>query len=477
MPLTEDLLPNHAREEHGEIVMPSKARSRPMTRRFMTWLLRSPFSGLIDGSVMLITLRGRRTGTQYTLPVQYVEEGGTIWVFPGHHERKTWWRNLVGTSPVGLRFRGQDLAGTAEAFSGRDDPSVVEEGLADYVRRSPAVGRRFGVLDKGGAIDGVRLRETAKSIVMVRIVPTEPRGVRGDNHEASEGALSPGLTGAIRRHPLGSFYALTFLLSWGYWVPDALSGGHLSHTPGLLGPMISALIITAVTQGRAGVRDLFSGMVRWRVPIRWYLWAVAPLVVAVAVASVTSLGSDGFPGLAKWERMNGFPAIGAWAIGLILLVNAFGEETGWRGFALPRFRRRHTELQASFLLFIPWVLWHGPTFFIDSGYRSFNLLFLPGFVLGIFAGAVVLTWMYEGARSSILIVALWHLSLNIGSATKAGEGAPAVVVTMFVIVWSIFVSRGWRRRDEAGPASRSRSGSRPKRGREVPFGGSDRVAV
>ena len=46
--------------------------------------------------------------------------------------------------------------------------------------------------------------------------------------------------------------------------------------------------------------------------------------------------------------------------------------------------------------------------------------------------------------------ALWHLSLNVGSATKAGEGSPAAVVTMFVIVWSIFVSRGWRRRDEAG---------------------------
>jgi hypothetical protein len=86
----------------------------------------------------------------------------------------------------------------------------------------------------------------------------------------------------------------------------------------------------------------------------------------------------------------------------------------------PAVPTEHTELQASFLLFIPWVLWRGPTFFIDSGYRGFNLFFLPGFVLGIFAGAVMLMWMYEGARSSILIVALWHLSLNIGSATKGG---------------------------------------------------------
>jgi hypothetical protein len=59
----------------------------------------------------------------------------------------------------------------------------------------------------------------------------------------------------------------------------------------------------------------------------------------------------------------------------------------------------------------------------------------------------------ERARSTILIVALWHLALNLGSATKAGEGIPSVVVTMFVIVWSIAITRAWRRRDEspAGP--------------------------
>lgn len=68
--------------------------------------------------------------------------------------------------------------------------------------------------------------------------------------------------GAIRRHPLGSFYALTFLISWAYWIPDAISGGYLSHTPGLLGPMLSAFVVTAITQGSAGLRDLAARMAR-----------------------------------------------------------------------------------------------------------------------------------------------------------------------------------------------------------------------
>jgi hypothetical protein len=47
----------------------------------------------------------------------------------------------------------------------------------------------------------------------------------------------------VRRHPLGSFLTLTFLLSWGYWIPLAVGGGAGSHVPGLLGPALAALIV------------------------------------------------------------------------------------------------------------------------------------------------------------------------------------------------------------------------------------------
>jgi hypothetical protein len=47
---------------------------------------------------------------------------------------------------------------------------------------------------------------------------------------------------------------------------------------------------------------------------------------------------------------------------------------------------------------MPWILWYLPTFFLDSGYRgTLDPLVLPGFVLGIFSGAIVLTWIYEGS--------------------------------------------------------------------------------
>jgi uncharacterized protein len=91
---------------------------------------------------------------------------------------------------------------------------------------------------------------------------------------------------------------------------------------------------------------------------------------------------------------------------------------------------------------------------LDSGYRgTLNPLVLPGFFFGIFAGAIVLTWLYEGAGCSLLLVALWHTSFNLGSATRAGEGVIAPLVTVFVIVSAFVIARGWRRSDQLRPGS------------------------
>ena len=413
----------------------------------MTWVLRSPFADLADAAVMLITVRGRRSGTDYTLPVQYAESDGVIWVFPAHHEGKTWWRNLADESPVALRLRGRDLAARAQAFSGGSAPAVVEEGLRVYLQRFRAFGRRSGTMTRQGAVDEQRLEEMARTSVMVRVEPTVRSALPLAVESPGEPEGERGPVAAIRRHPLGAFYLLTFLLSWGYWVPDALAGGTWSHAPGLLGPMISAVIVTTVTKGRPGLREFGTRMFRWRVRPVSYGWVVVPLGLASVTTALLSLGAGGFPSFAEWSEMGAFASVGGWAAyGVILLVNGYGEEAGWRGFATPSFRRRHSELTASLLVAIPWAMWHLPTFFIDSGYRDFPLLFLPGWLIGFFSLAVVMTWLYEGSRSSILIAALMHLSVNISTTTTATEGTVAAVVSMAVIVWSIVIAARWRGR-------------------------------
>ncbi|MDP9234629.1 MAG: CPBP family intramembrane metalloprotease, partial [Actinomycetota bacterium] len=160
----------------------------------------------------------------------------------------------------------------------------------------------------------------------------------------------------------------------------------------------------------------------------------------------------GFPSLKDLSNMPGLPQVG-WLLvfGLTVLVNGYGEETGWRGFAWPRLRGRHSLQGAALILAIPWAIWHIPTFWLDTGMRGFSPLAIPGFLISIAAGALVLGWLYERANGSILVVAVWHAMLNMASATRGAGGIVAASVSAVVILWAVLIVRSEPRGATAQP--------------------------
>ena len=133
---------------------------------FVLRALRADHPTRLGRSLLLLTVRGTRTGREFTLPVQYVRENGTIWVIPGHAEGKTWWRNLRSDVPVRVHVEGTDLTGTGRAISGDVDPEEVVRGLRVYLRRFPAAARAVGI--KADASEDA-LRSAAARSVLVRI--------------------------------------------------------------------------------------------------------------------------------------------------------------------------------------------------------------------------------------------------------------------------------------------------------------------
>ena len=74
---------------------------------------------------------------------------------------------------------------------------------------------------------------------------------------------------------MSTFGVLAYALSWAWWLPiairhDIVERGHgwPTHFPGLVGPLIAAVIVTATIDGFAGVRDLVHRMFRWRIGVR-----------------------------------------------------------------------------------------------------------------------------------------------------------------------------------------------------------------
>jgi membrane protease YdiL (CAAX protease family) len=179
-------------------------------------------------------------------------------------------------------------------------------------------------------------------------------------------------------------------------------------------------------------------MVRVRVRWRWWAFAVSPLLVLAIVLLIDIVTGRTLPAAGDFARFSGLPSSwGVLGVGVgVVAINGFGEETGWRGYALPNLQRTHTPLMATTILAALWAGWHLPMFFVVRGFQSFTPTITVGWVIGLFCGAIVLTWLYNRTHS-ILLVALWHGTYNIVSGTSAAGGLLAAVSTTLVCLLAV----------------------------------------
>jgi len=189
------------------------------------------------------------------------------------------------------------------------------------------------------------------------------------------------------------------------------------------GPTDVALVMTIYVSGIAGVGVLLAQAGRWRVKPGWYVVAVCLPIVLVLSAIGISAALEG-RSLAHWLQ---WPQnIGS------LIVPPLGEEFGWRGFALPRLQRRFNGLWASLILGVIWACWHIPIFFLPG----VPLTIFPLFLVGVTAGSILLTWLYNSTGNSLLIVMVAHAGLDLGLInipSIAGNGLllPIVLALMY----------------------------------------------
>ena len=266
----------------------------------------------------------------------------------------------------------------------------------------------------------------------------------------------------IARWPAVSFYVLTLTLSWGYWFALLAQGlrvepgNGITHFPGLLGPMLAAIAVTAVIGGRKALREGFGRL--FRPGPRWpskLMLALSPLALgAVAFTAMQLLGkpipSAGtfahFPGLPEH-----WPLVGV--VAAVIVVNGFGEEAGWRGFLTERLLCAHGRFRATLFVALLWSLWHLPLFWLNTHMATLVGPVLLGWLFALVCGAFVLAQVYLATGHSILCVALWHAAYNMMVATEIGTGLPAAIVSTVVMTWGAVVAVRWWRRPVEPPSA------------------------
>lgn len=236
-------------------------------------------------------------------------------------------------------------------------------------------------------------------------------------------------------HPLTMYFGLAFAFTWLILSPGVAAtlgllnvtfeGTVLTILSGL-GPLLAAIIVTSATAGKSGIRQMVGSLSARRGKVKW--WAAALLLIAglFAISATASwLITGAVPNAKAGIYLNGGNSL---VVILLLLLGSFGEEVGWRGFALPRLQEKHTPLKATFILTLFWWLWHLPTYWTLP--LAMNAVAQYGFVTAfgiqfmvLLALSVLCTWVYNGSNGVIWLPILLHAGWNFWSGGLGQEVA------------------------------------------------------
>lgn len=211
------------------------------------------------------------------------------------------------------------------------------------------------------------------------------------------------------------------------------------HFLGALGPFVAAFYVAR----KKGVLHLWAaGLKRFRVGTGWLLISIiSPFILFIIGYMITLI--IGSPIETIESLVNSEIISPSWVLATLIAAIAYGigEESGWRGFALPWLQKKGNALKATMVLAMMHAIWHIPFFF----YRfEFTAGMAIGFFVGLIAGSVWLTFLYNSTGGSALMAIIWHTGWNVvNQVAMLISDVVLAVMSTSVIILAIYVATKW----------------------------------
>ena len=237
----------------------------------------------------------------------------------------------------------------------------------------------------------------------------------------------------VKRHPIITFFVLTYALTWAIESPLVFLTDSVTATQGLVlvilasnVPSAVAIVLTAIVLGRGALRKLLARLLIWRVNPFWYLVVfLGPVALTGGVVLLNSL--MGGPALSLGMTLVGAAIFFAFSV---VPGSALGEEIGWRGYVLPRLQSRMSALSAALLIAPIWALWHLPLWLTGEPGRTPTLY--TGFLVSAFALSIIFTWVYNSTGGSLLMIVLLHATVNLPLTLVRDDLGPQATVPVLL---------------------------------------------
>lgn len=230
----------------------------------------------------------------------------------------------------------------------------------------------------------------------------------------------------IQNHPVLTYSALTFAISWGGMFLAVGLGGPpaneeqsamfliLSYIAMLAGPSLGGLLLTGVIDGKDGYRQLRAQLFKWRVGARWTMIALltAPLLIVVTLLTLSLISPEFLPRLYTEDDK---VFLLQFSIVAGIMVGVF-EELGWTGFVMPRMKWDYGTLKTGLIIGLIYAAWNFPVvFWVSTATGTAGslpmIIFMPAVLFTwIPAYRVFMVWVYDHVES-LLVAMLMHASL------------------------------------------------------------------
>ena len=218
--------------------------------------------------------------------------------------------------------------------------------------------------------------------------------------------------GRLRRQ-LVAYFTTTFAISWS-----------------VFGPTLSAVIVTAAFHGKSGLTRFF-GRFETAKGLQWFLPLLAFfLVIGFGGGYIGSVVA----GIEFSARFWGW----AWVAQVMMaqiLIAGFGEELGWRGFALQRLQQLTTPLKATLVIAAFHLLWHAPTYWLGQGMHNVPAVWAVFFLV---PWSILFTWAYNRSGGSILVSVFFHATSGASLSYAAflpGENVIPISPDLVTMTW------------------------------------------
>lgn len=201
---------------------------------------------------------------------------------------------------------------------------------------------------------------------------------------------------------------------------------------GTLSPTIAAVVVSASSEGKKGVVELLKGWIRWKVNIIYYVIALVP-----AAISIIWFMLEKYRGHINYSYIDILPIM-IFAI----LIGPLGEETGWRGFALPRLQKKYSCVMSTLILSTIWSVFHLPLWFIRDSMQTMPFWI---FYIMIVSSSFIFTYLYNKTKS-LLLTFLFHFSFNFAgnliiNAELIDERAYFYMAAIFYVIYALILVR------------------------------------